>query len=242
MKCVILAAGQGKRIKQITKKKPKCLIKINNETLLDRQIRLLNCLNIKKITVVKGFRAEEINVDSLNYVFNKNFKINEQLDSLICAKKEFDQDLLVTFADTIYDTSIIKKILQSISGDIILAVDRDWKKRYRFRHDHPFGQADKVKVDKRYNLVSIGKKIDLNRTDAEFLGIFKLTKKGCKLFLKNYFKIKKLKKTNKMQIHDFFQYMINDGNKIKACFVKGKYMEIDTMNDLKIAKKIFREN
>ena len=136
MKCVILAAGQGKRIKQIVKKKPKCLIKINNETLLDRQVRLLNCLNIKKITVVKGFRAKEINIDSLNYVFNKNFKNNEQLDSLICAKKEFNQDILITFADTIYDTSIIKKILQSISGDIILAVDRDWKKRYRFRHDH----------------------------------------------------------------------------------------------------------
>ena len=39
MKCIILAAGQGKRIDQVTKNKPKCLIKINKETLLERQIK-----------------------------------------------------------------------------------------------------------------------------------------------------------------------------------------------------------
>ena len=43
-----------------------------------------------------------------------------------------------------------------------------------------------------------------------------------------------------MQIHNFFQYMINNNNEIKAYFVNGRFMEIDTKNDLKIAKKIFR--
>ena len=239
MKCIILAAGLGKRIKNVTKKQPKCLIKINNETLLSRQIRLFRSLNIKKITVIRGFKADKISFNFVKYVFNKNFKTNEQLDSLICAKKEFNQDILVTFADIIYDLSIVKKISKSTLGDIVLGVDRNWKERYKFRYDHPFNQADKVKVDKEFNITNIGKKISLDDTNAEFLGIFKLTKKGCKLFLKNYFKIKKEKKTNKMQIHNFIQYMINNNNEIKACFINGRFMEIDTQNDLKIAKKIF---
>ena len=111
MKCIILAAGLGKRIKNVTKKQPKCLIKINNETLLSRQIRLFRSLNIKKITVIRGFKADKINFNFVKYVFNKNFKTNEQLDSLICAKKEFNQDILVTFADIIYDLSYKVKLL-----------------------------------------------------------------------------------------------------------------------------------
>ena len=73
MKCLILAAGQGKRIKQITKKFPKCLIKINKESLLKRQIRLLNSLNIKNITIVKGFKAKKINFKSVNYIIINKF-------------------------------------------------------------------------------------------------------------------------------------------------------------------------
>lgn len=53
MKCIILAAGQGKRIDQVTKNKPKCLIKINKETLLERQIKLLNHLKLKKSLLLK---------------------------------------------------------------------------------------------------------------------------------------------------------------------------------------------
>jgi len=241
MKCLILAAGQGQRIKHITKKFPKCLIKINKESLLQRQIRLLHRLNIKNITVVKGFKAKKINFKSVNYILNKNFKNNEQLDSLFCAKKELNQNVLIIFSDIIFDFSILKKIFRSTLGDIVLAVDRDWKKRYKFRYDHPVGQADKVSIVNKLDIKNIGKKMNLDDANGEFLGILKLTKKGCQIFLKNYIKIKRKKKTNKMQIHDFLKYILKNSNKIKACFTRGKFMEIDTTNDYRIAKKIFNK-
>ena len=240
MKCIILAAGQGKRIDQVTKNKPKCLIKINKETLLERQIKLLNHLKLKKITIVKGFMAEKIKFKSVDYVYNKKYKTSEQLESFFSAKKKLNEDVLVTFGDIIYELSLVKKLISSKVGDIILATDKNRKKRYKNRYDHPFSQADKVKVDNKLNIINNGKKIDPKKSNGEFLGIFKLTKNGCKTFLKNYLRIKKSKK-DKMQIHDFFKYMINRSIKIKACFVNGKFMEIDTMNDLKIAKKIFKK-
>ena len=76
MKCLILAAGQGKRIKHITKKFPKCLIKINKESLLQRQIRLLYRLNIKNITVVKGFKSKKINFKSVSLASGYILKTN----------------------------------------------------------------------------------------------------------------------------------------------------------------------
>ena len=146
MKCIILAAGQGKRIDQVTKNKPKCLIKINKETLLERQIKLLNHLKLKKITIVKGFMAEKIKFKSVDYVYNKKYKTSEQLESFFSAKKKLNEDVLVTFGDIIYELSLVKKLISSKVGDIILATDKNWKKRYKIRYDHPFSQADKVNV------------------------------------------------------------------------------------------------
>ena len=71
-------------------------------------------------------------------------------------------------------------------------MDRNWKKRYKFRYDHPFSQADKVSIVNKLDIKNIGKKINLDDTKGEFLGILKLTKKGCQIFLKNYIKIKKI--------------------------------------------------
>ena len=51
-----------------------------------------------------------------------------------------------------------------------------------------------------------------------------------------------MKKTEKLQIHDFFRYLIKKKIYIKPNFINGKYMEIDTYNDFKIAKEMFNEN
>ena len=45
-------------------------------------------------------------------------------------------------------------------------------------------------------------------------------------------------KTKKMQIHDFLNFIIKKGIKVNSANISGKYMEIDTFNDLKLAKKI----
>ena len=239
MKAIILAAGRGTRIPSITKKKPKCLIKVNKIPILLRQINFLRKLNIKDIIIVKGFKKNQINYKNIKYVINKNYKKNEQLESLFCAKKEMKCDLIITFADTIYDFSLLKKIVEFKKGEIILGIDKKWKKRYKFRYDHPFIQADKVRINKQGNLLKIGKGLSLKETNAEFLGILKLTKKGCSIFSKSFKKLKKKEHTNRMQIHNFIQILIQEKEKIFSCDLQGKFMEIDTFNDYKIASKMF---
>ena len=77
---VILAAGIGSRFGN-TIDKPKCLLKINNKTIIQILIENLILEGIKKINVVTGFKKDEIvshlstirNID-INYIYNKNFK------------------------------------------------------------------------------------------------------------------------------------------------------------------------
>ena len=121
-----------------------------------------------------------------------------------------------------------------------IAIQKNWKKKYKERFDHPMEQADKVQV-KYKKIYDIGKGLSINETNGEFLGIFKLSKKISFKLRNEYKLLRKSKKTHKFQIHDFFKYLIKKGINIQPIYVYGKYMEIDTKNDLKIAKKIFYE-
>ena len=61
---------------------------------------------------------------------------------------------------------------------------------------------------------------------------------GCKVILENY---KKYQNTANKQIHDFLKFLINKGIPISSLSVQGKYMEIDTFNDYKLAKKMIEK-
>lgn len=240
MKSIILAAGRGSRIPKFSKRKPKCLILINGKSILKRQIDFFKRLKIKKIVVVRGYKKKFINFKKIKFINNKNYKNSEQLQSLFSAKSELDEDVIISFSDIIYDFNILKKLYFSEVGNIILAIDRKWKQRYKFRFDHPVAQADKVELDKKNLIRSIGKNILIKKTHAEFLGLIKIRKEATKIFI-NFFKKLKKRKLHKMQIHHFVNYLVNNKIKVNACEVSGKYMEIDTYNDYKIAKKIFRK-
>jgi len=238
MKAIIIAAGLGTRIPQITKKKPKCLIRINNQTLIKRQIDFFRSLNINKIAVVRGFMKNKINYKSITYFNNKNYKKNEQLDSLFCAKKFFNDDIIVCFSDIIYEKKILNKIIKT-KKDISIAVDKKWKNRYLKRFDHPFSQADKV-ISKNGKVLKIGKNIPTCKSNGEFLGIFRFSKVIAPILIKNYMKIKKTYNSKSLQIHDFFNYLVKKKITVYPLYVKGKYMEIDTFNDYQIAKRKFK--
>ena len=67
------------------------------------------------------------------------------------------------------------------------------EKKYKFRYDHPLDQADKVELNKIGEVKDIGKEISVKKTHAEFLGLFKISEEGSKIFIKYYNKLRKLK-------------------------------------------------
>ena len=73
------------------------------------------------------------------------------------------------------------------------------------------------------------------------MGILKVSKNGCKVILEKYKKYKKKVNTANKQIHDFLNFLIKRGVVISSTSIKGKYMEIDTFNDYKLAKKMFKK-
>ena len=132
MKAIILAAGMGTRMKHHTVNMPKGMVKILDKTLIERQISILRNQKIYDISIVTGYNSEKINFTDVNIYFNKNFYKTNMVESLMCAKKEFDDDKWVWDPEKEEATLLIgwesRAIWKNISQTEINLVQKDFEK------------------------------------------------------------------------------------------------------------------
>lgn len=124
MKAVILAAGIGKRLKGFTRN-PKCLIKIKDDPLIIRTIKLLRKFNFKDIVVVVGYRAQqvinELKKHRLKVEIVKNDHFAEgSIISLWKAKHEFGKDILIIDSDLYFQKELIERVTRSKKRNFFL--------------------------------------------------------------------------------------------------------------------------
>jgi len=247
MKAIIIAAGYGSRLGNHTKKIPKALIDVNGKSILKRQTELLQANGITEIIVVTGPNQEKFLDKKLKYVKDNFYKNHDQLGSLMEARNFFNSELLILFSDVLFDNQILSKIINS-NEEFNIAIDLNWKKKYTGRTEHPISQADLVLIQN--NLVfKIKKNLipENNSKIGEFVGIIKLSLKGAEKFVNHYEnlensmneKMDQIKPIKKWYLTNMLQNLIDDDNSIFPIIIEGDWCEIDTVQDLEYAKKLF---
>jgi choline kinase len=239
MKAIIIAAGRGSRLGDFTRDNPKCLLHIGAKTLLQHQIDVLKKVGVSKIIVVKGYLQEKINYPDIAYFYNDQFASNNILSSLMYAREELDDDVLVCYSDIIYKRSIMESVCSS-KENISIVVDTSWKDSYVNRNMHPFTEAEKVVFNNTCDLVLIGKHIPAAQANGEFIGVTKFSRKGAKEFSQYYGNLhakfsgvpfQQAKIFEMAYLTDIFQDLVDGGSKIKCVKVQSGWREIDTAED-----------
>jgi len=122
MKLIIIAAGQGSRIRSMTDGIPKTLLKLKGKSLLDRVIENAVSVGIKDAVIVTGYRSPDLvsYVDSQNYDINVETIYNANWDkanglSVLAAKPLIPQGepFLISMSDHVYDAQLLEKIILS---------------------------------------------------------------------------------------------------------------------------------
>ena len=248
MKAIFIAAGEGSRMGALTKNLPKPLVDVNGSSIIERQLALLRKNSILDIVIVTGPYSEKFDFANVNYVNDKNFKEHDQLGSLMCAKDNLDDDVIILFADIIFEESILEQILES-KHDVTIAVDMNWKELYRNRKNNSFNDADKVIIEdgKATRIFKKMKENDKNFTIGEFIGLMKLSQNGAKQFKEEYEKLEFSHSGNfhdaetlqTAKLIDILQDLIEKQIKVNTISITGKWCEIDTTEDLSVAKRLF---
>ena len=136
MKAVILAAGQGTRIRSVHGEHPKCLIEVDNTTILDHQLDALSMVGINDVAIVIGYEKEQIiahvNVRQLltqkiHLIENPAFAITNNIYSLSLALEWVRGDsFIVLNADVIFNPEILDLAVRP-HAPISMIVDPLWR-------------------------------------------------------------------------------------------------------------------
>ena len=252
MKAIILAAGEGKRLRPLTENIPKCMVKLFGKSILERQVNLFKNCGINEICVVRGYNKEKINISDLKYYFNKKFDITNMVETLFCAKNEFNESIIISYGDIIYERKILDKLIKS-NEDFSVIIDRNWEKLWKIRFENPLDDAESLKIDNRGYISDIGQNTkNVEDIEGQFIGLIKIQGDGLKILKSSYEKFREQAiKENKNPLNpnvsfeksymtDFLQGLIKDNHKLTPVFVNNGWLELDSMKDYEIYNKMFK--
>lgn len=255
MKVIILAAGQGSRLRPLTENCPKCMVRVNGKSIIERQLETMYTCGIKEddITIITGYRSDVLRNHFKNtgirFIVNDEYETTNMVCSLMCARKIMmdEEDVLISYGDIIYNTDVLNKILAS-EYDSSVIVDDGWFEYWSARCENPLDDAETLMFDENDYLTEIGQKTDdLTKVQSQYIGLMRFRGEGLKAMLavsaeaeRRSCAGEKLWRTernyHKMYMTDLLQGLIDEEKKLKAVHIHRGWFEIDDGKDLKVVE------
>ena len=240
MKAIILAAGEGSRLGDICKGKPKCLVDIEDNTLLEIHLNTLHSCGIDDISVVRGFGADQINIPGIKKYDNPDYAGTNMLHSLFCAREELTDEVLILYADILYEPQVLRRFIQA-THDIAVGVMVEWQEAVRQRSDVALEDLEMIYFDSENRVQEISKNLTGEYdTRGQFIGMVKCSVRGTEILKRNYDRAKQMysgksygqvREFEKAWLTDILQEMTAFGVPIHCVIIERGWMEIDTPED-----------
>ncbi len=245
MQAIILAAGMGKRLGELTKGNTKCMVKVNGTPLIDRVMTQLSQQPLKKVIIVVGYKGQELkeylgqeyNGMPIQYIENPIYDKTNNIYSLSLAKEEMQQDdTLLIESDLIFEDSLFPLIINNPYPNLALVA------KYETWMD-----GTMVRIDEDNNIINFIPKKAFKYSDVDSyyktVNIYKFSKEFSTThyvpFLEAY--------TRALGDNEYYEQVLRvitllDKCELKALPLNGeKWYEIDDVQDLDIAETIFAE-
>ena len=245
MKLILLAAGKSSRIyKEI--KKNKCLININNKSLIRNIIDNAKASSLKNITVVTGFKPFNIiqdlkNYKKISYIYNSKYQTTDMVYSAMLALKKTNEDVIISYTDIFYEKDVFNNLIKLNKKNLTLPYIQNWKSIWKLRKKNIFDDAETFLINSRSFIKEIGNKItkkNLKKVNGQFMGIIFIPKKLIKDIVYFYESMN----NKKLQFTEFLNKLLKQKIKIKGLKYSKFWYEIDDFVDYKNFKKFYNKN
>ncbi len=239
MKAIILAAGQGTRLRPLTDDKPKCLVELAGKPLLEHQLETLRACGVDDIHIVGGYRAEQIECPGTSLHINERFAETNMVSTLFAAEAVMigDTDLIISYGDIVYEPRVLAALL-AVDAPIALAVDREWRRYWAARMDDPLADAETLKLVDGDRVVELGKKPhSYADIQGQYTGLIKIRADHVARLPEVWRAMDRDamydgKDYDNMYMTSFIQHLIDRGWEVRAAFVNNGWAEVDCEVDL----------
>ena len=243
MQAIILAAGMGRRLKELTQDNTKCMVKVNGVTLIERMLRQLERHHLSRIVIVVGYQGQKL-IDFIAtlgiqtpivYVNNPIYNKTNNIYSLFLAKEYLrGEDTLLLESDIIFEDAVLDELVNDPRETLAL-VDK-----YESWMD---GTCLKVTDDDKIRQFIPGKKFNFKETEGCYktVNIYKFSKHFSEnLYVPFLDAYSKALGNNEYYEQVLRVIMILDEPEIRAKRLNNlRWYEIDDIQDLDIAESIF---
>ena len=243
MKAIILAAGMGSRLKNITKDKTKCMVEVNGESLIKRLLKQLEKYTLEEIVIVTGYKEEILKeyINNLGIKTKIKFYNNDIYDktnniySLGLVEKELlNNDILLIESDLIFEDKLLKNIINSSYKNLAVVSEYEsWM------------DGTCVRLDDENNVVDFisSQRFSFNEVENLYktVNIYKLSKEFNQKYYIPFLKAYISSKGTNQYYESVFETLIKIiPNELKGLKIEGlKWYEIDDKQDLDIAESLF---
>ena len=243
MEAIILAAGQGTRLRPHTLDKPKCMVEVCSHPLLMTQLHVMRLCGVDQITLVGGYLSEKLPKEAVSsLVINPVYAETNMVWTLRHAAPEMGDDVIVSYGDIIFPPHVLKK-LQESEAEISVAVDDGWEMYWAERFDDVLDDAETLQVNEAGNITEIGKKTTLlDQIQGQYIGLMRFRGEGAR-------KLRALlagideetliegHPASNAYMTDLLQHFINQGHEVTAVRFEGPWCEVDSPEDFELANK-----
>lgn len=239
-KAIILAAGQGTRLRPLTDDKPKTMVEINGKSIIENQLETLGKQGIKEKHVVAGYKQNVLNFPDLSKHINPVYDSTNMVASLFVAESLFkgDSDVLIAYGDIIFDEEVLSALCNNAGNQISIAYDLNWFQLWSERMPDPLSDVESFKVDKNSHVRELGKKVtNAGDVQGQYIGLIYVSAGYAPKFFDLY---KSLigsdelfdgKDFDNMYMTTYLQMQIDKGIEVKGVPIKGGWVEIDSVED-----------
>ena len=237
----------AQKLGPLTEHRPKCMIDVRGEPLLQRLVRTLNRSGLRDVTVVRGYRKEAIALAGIETVDNDRYGETGEAASLACASDRLDGPCLVSYGDILFRRHVLEGLLAA-DGDIVTVVDARRRAAAAADDDDDASRAPDRPVDwVRCTRPFTGGYLDDERvtleaiwSDAaggdsahgEFIGLTRLSEDGAALVRGALDAMGKDGTLEGADLPDLFARLIAGGAAIDVHYITGHWLDVDDAFDL----------
>ncbi len=248
VKAIVLAAGRGTRLEEITQDKPKCLVELGGKSLIERQLSCLRSAGIGDIILVTGYHADMLGLAGTKQVQNPKWDQTNMVESLFCAESEFSDDIIITYADIVFEPKVITALCES-PHEISIAINMNWQSLWKTRFADPLEDAESLRMDSQDRITDIGNPVEnIDDIQGQYMGLMRFKAKGVAALKETYAALGSIPRAwmdnravKNAYMTDLLMELILTGHNLHAIRIDGGWLEIDTVEDYRLMQEMFKD-
>ena len=249
-RALILAAGQGTRLRPLTDDRPKCLVELGGRALLTRQLGALSACGVEEVTVLTGYREDLIRAahPDVEVRHNTAYATTNMVVTLFCAADRMgaDANLLVVYGDVLFEPRVVRALLVG-SGEVSLAVNARWRELWEARMDDPLADAETLEMDATGRVTDIGRKVsDYAQVQGQYMGLIHFRADIAARLPTIYAAMDRGASYDggsfeNMYMTAFLRHLIASGLEVRGVVVEGGWLEVDSVSDLDLYERLHEQ-